>query len=61
MIQFIGELVDRIRTSVTQWGATPHTPVVVRIGDFGEEMPIEHIKMRGGMQPTIIIQCARAG
>jgi hypothetical protein len=58
VIQYIGELIDRVKTSVMEWGANPHTPVVVRIGDFGGEMRIEHVKLRGGAQPVIILQCA---
>ena len=57
MITYIGELIDRVKSSVMQWGVSPHTPVVVRVGDFGPEMQIEHMKLRGGLQPVIILQC----
>lgn len=58
MINFVGQLIERIKASVTEWGATPHTEIIVRVGDFGPEMRIEHVKLRAGMVPVVILQCA---
>lgn len=56
MIEKIGMLIDRVKQSVAQFGISPHSPVVVRVGDFGVEMPIEHIKVQGGIEPKLVIQ-----
>jgi hypothetical protein len=56
MITKIGEVISRITTSVKQFGISPHSPVVVRIGDFGPEMAIEHVKVQGGLEPKIVLQ-----
>lgn len=56
-IQYIGELIERVTTSVRQFGVHPRSDVVVRIGDFGPEMQIEHIKVQGGVDgPRIVLQ-----
>lgn len=55
MISRIGELVDRIKGSVVQRNIDPHSNVVVRIGDTGPEMQIEHVKVRNGFAGPILI------
>ena len=56
-IQYIGELIDRVTTSVRNFGVHPRSDVVVRIGDFGPEMQIEHVKVQGGAGgPRIVLQ-----
>lgn len=42
----IGGVIDAITTAVKQYGVNPHSPVVVRIGDNGPEMQIEHVKVQ---------------
>ena len=56
MITKIGDLIQRVKQSVMQFGIDPHSEVVVRVGDFGQEMPIEHLKVQGGLQPKLILQ-----
>lgn len=59
MIEKIGDIISRITTSVKQFGISPHSPVVVRIGDFGQEMQVEHVKVQGGVDgPKLVLQVA---
>lgn len=54
----IGGVVDRITTAVKEFGVSPFSPVVVRVGDFGPEMLIEHVKVQGGVNgPKLVLQC----
>lgn len=60
MIQYIGELIERVTTSVKQFGINPRSPVIVREGEFGPEMLVEHVKVRGGIGgPVIILEVRR--
>jgi hypothetical protein len=56
MITKIGEVIDRVRNAVLQFGISPHSAIVCRIGDFGPEMPIEFVKVQGGVEPKIVLQ-----
>lgn len=56
MITKIGDLINRVTTSVRQFGIDPHSEVVVRIGEFGQEMPIEHLKVAGAFERKLILQ-----
>lgn len=56
MITKIGEIIDRVKSAVMQYGISPHSPIVCRVGDFGPELPIEHVKVQGGIEPKIILQ-----
>lgn len=57
MIEKIGDVISRITTSVKQFGISPHSPVVVRIGEHGQEMQIEHVKVQGGiLGPKLVLQ-----
>ncbi len=49
MINRIGDLINRVTTSVKQFGINPHSSIVVRIGDFGQEMEIEHLKVQSAI------------
>lgn len=61
MVRNAGELIDCIKNAVLNFGAGPETKVTVRIGDFGPEYDVEHIKVRGGRNgPEVIIQAAAA-
>ncbi len=56
-VEYIGDLIQRISTSVQVHGVNPHSDVFIRIGDTGEEMQIEHVKVQGGLNgPRIVIQ-----
>lgn len=58
VVQKVGELIERITTAVKQRGLTPHSSIVVRLGDEGEELQIEHVKVRPSVigPPVIILQ-----
>lgn len=57
MIEKIGAVIDSIVTAVKQFGLRPDSPIVVRIGDFGPEMQIEHVKIQGGVDgPKLVLQ-----
>ena len=56
----VGGLVEAIKTAVMQFGISPHSPLVVRMGDFGPEVQIEHVKVQGGLEPKIVLQVAVA-
>lgn len=59
MVPNAGALVDCVKQAVMGFNADPKTRVIVRIGEFGAEHVIEHVKVRGGMRgPEIIIQAA---
>ena len=59
MIEKIGDVINRIITAAKEAGVTEHAPVVVRVGDFGQEMQIEHVKLQGGINgPKIVLQVA---
>ncbi len=60
MIEKIGDFINRVITSVKQFGIDPHSEIVVRIGDFGPEMQIEHLKVQGGLKPKLVIQVRSA-
>lgn len=59
MITQIGDIISRVTQAVKMYGISPHSPVVVRVGDFGEEMLVEHVKVQGGLQPKLVLQCAK--
>lgn len=56
MITKIGDLINRVTASVRQFGIDPHSDIVVRVGDFGPELPIEHLKVQGGVKPKLVLQ-----
>jgi hypothetical protein len=56
MITRIGELIERVIQSVKGFGIDPMSEVVVRVGDFGAEMQIEHLKVTGGLNRKIVLQ-----
>lgn len=60
MITKIGALIEHVKESV-RYGVSPHSPVVVRVGDNGEEMQIEHVKVQGGFQQKLVIQLKARG
>lgn len=62
MISKAGELVDRIKESVQNYGAGPNTRVIIREGDFGPERELEHVKVRLDRRgfPEIILQSTLA-
>lgn len=55
MITKIGELIERVKSSVMQRGIEPTSALVVRLGDTGTEMQIEHVKVRHGVAGSIMI------
>jgi hypothetical protein len=60
MVRNAGELIDCIKQTVLNFGAGPKTKVTVRIGDFGPEHDVEHIKVRAGRDgPEVVIQAAK--
>lgn len=53
----IGEVIELITRSVKQFGIHPHSTIVCRVGDFGPEMPIEAVKVQGGiLGPKLVLQ-----
>lgn len=56
MITKIGDLIDRVTRSVREYGISPQSEIVVRVGDFGQEMPIHHLKVQGGVNSKLVIQ-----
>lgn len=52
----IGWVIDAVKMAVQQHGISPHSPVVIRVGDFGPEMEIEHVKVQGGLEPKLVLQ-----
>ncbi len=60
MIAKIGDFINRVITSVREGSVTPDSQVVVRVGDFGQEMQIEHIKLRNSLAGPIIVIQTRA-
>lgn len=59
MVRNAGELVDCIKSAVLNFGAGPRTRVIVRLGEFGAEHVLEHVKVRGGRHgPEVILQAA---
>lgn len=58
MISKAGDLVDRIKESVQNYGAGPNTRVIIREGEFGPERELEHVKVRLDRRgfPEIILQ-----
>lgn len=56
-IQRIGDLIERVTTAVKIHGINPGSSVTIRVGEFGQEMEIEHMKIKEGvMGPRIILQ-----
>lgn len=39
-----GDLIDHIKAAVEGHGATPHTPIFVRLGSSGPEYPIAKLQ-----------------
>lgn len=58
MITKAGELIDRTKQSVLNYGAGPQTRIIMREGDFGPERELEHVKVRLDRRgyPEIILQ-----
>lgn len=58
MITVAGDLIDRIKQSVQNYGAGPKTRIIIREGDFGPERQLEHVKVRLDRRgfPEIILQ-----
>lgn len=57
MIDKIGQLIECVTTAVKSYGILPHSRIVVRQGDFGPEIPIEHVKVGvRGNERYIILQ-----
>ncbi len=52
----IGWVIDAVKMAVKQYGISQHSPVVIRVGDFGPEMEIEHVKVQGGLEPKLVLQ-----
>lgn len=60
MIHKIGDFIQRVTSSVKRFGISPHSDVIVRVGDDGPELPIEHLKVQGGlMGPRLVIQARK--
>ena len=51
----IGDFIQRVITSVKEYGVTTESRVIVREGDFGPEREIEHVKARQGRWGTEIV------
>jgi hypothetical protein len=45
-VQYVGELIERVTTAVKMHGIHPRSSITVRVGNFGEEMEIEHVKVQ---------------
>jgi hypothetical protein len=57
MIVKVAELIDRIKGAVLQRNIRPDSMVLVRVGDSGVEMIIEHVKVRQELAGlTVILQ-----
>lgn len=58
MITKVGELVEHITQAVrTMDGITPYSEIVVREGDYGDEVSIENLKVRQTLTgPKLILQ-----
>jgi hypothetical protein len=52
----IGWVIEAVKLAVKQYGISPHSPVVIRVGDFGPEMEIENVKVQGGLEPKLVLQ-----
>jgi hypothetical protein len=52
----IGWVIDAVKLAVKEYGISPHSPVVIRLGDFGPEMEIERVKVQGGIEPKLVLQ-----
>lgn len=61
MINRIGDLINRVTISVKQFGITPYSSIVVRVGDFGPEMEIEELKVQGGLERKLVLQLKAPG
>lgn len=55
MIRRIGEFIDCCITGVREFGLMPTSRIVVRIGDFGQEMEIEHVKMASTKEGRVLV------
>lgn len=56
-VEVAGDLVDRVKQAVLNYGAGPESRVVVRIGLFGAEHTINEVKMRIGVAgPELILE-----
>lgn len=56
-VTYCGELIERITTAARNFGVLPHSEICVRVGDFGPELQIEHVKVQGGLNgPKIVLQ-----
>jgi hypothetical protein len=59
MIRNAGELIDCVRQTVLNFGAVPETRVIVRMGEFGPEHVLEHVKVRQGRHGLeVVLQAA---
>lgn len=62
MIEKIGDLINRVTTAVKQFGVSPYSSIVVRVGDFGPELEIDELKVQGGLDgPKLVLQVKAPG
>lgn len=45
MIDKVGQLTECIIKGAQEFGLGPYDKVIARVGDFGQEMEIEHVKV----------------
>jgi hypothetical protein len=60
IIDKIGMLIELVTTSVRQFNVDPHSPVVARVGDDGQEMQIEQVRVQQtALGPKLVLQLKR--
>lgn len=52
----LGQIMELVINATNKFSLTPHTRMIVRIGDNGPEYTIEQVRVRGGIQRQIILQ-----